>query len=239
VAAAAVLVAAGSGERLGAGGPKAFVELGGEPMLRHAVRAFLRSETVASLAIVVGSDEVARARATVADLTGPVQVEVCAGGATRGESVRCGLAALPVSAVLVAVHDAARPLISPALIRRVLAALEAPWSAAAPGLPVVDTLKLVDGERVLRTVDRRALHAVQTPQVFSRRTLDQVHSRLQRPGGSRTATDDLVLVEEAGGRVRLVRGEQRNLKITYPEDLRLAEALLAADRAERARRADQ
>ncbi len=229
--AAAILVAAGSGERLGAGGPKAFVELGGEPMLRHAVRAFVASGAVEDLVVVVGPAEVERARELIADLVGPVGLAVCAGGATRTASVDGGLSSLPPRARVVAVHDVARPLISPELIVRTIEALVEPWAATAPGLPVVDTLKLVDGERVIRTVDRRAMVGVQTPQVLSRLTLEQVHSRLDAAGRASGATDDLVLVEEAGGRVRLVPGEQRNLKITYPEDLALAEALLAADHA--------
>jgi 2-C-methyl-D-erythritol 4-phosphate cytidylyltransferase len=221
-----VLVAAGSGDRLAAGGPKAFVHLGGEPILRHAVRALVACDAVDDVVVVVGHDEVERARELIGDLVAGVGSAVCAGGATRAESVDLGLALLPRRAVVVAVHDAARPLVSPGLVTRTIAALTDPWAAVAPALPVVDTLKLADGERVIRTVDRRALYGVQTPQVFSRLTLEHVHSRL----GARGATDDLVLVEEAGGRVRLVEGERRNLKITYPEDLAIAEALLASDR---------
>jgi 2-C-methyl-D-erythritol 4-phosphate cytidylyltransferase len=224
---AAVVVAAGSGERLGAG-PKAFVELAGEPLLRHAARHLLASGVVDVLVVVAGPAELERARATVADLVpAAAALTVCAGGATRAESVGRGLASVPPQVEVVAVHDGARALVSPGLVARTVTALEPPWDAVAPALPVVDTLKLVDGERVLRTVDRRALYGVQTPQVFERRTLEQLHARLD----AATATDDLLLVEQAGGRVRLVEGERRNLKITYPEDLALAEALLAAEPA--------
>jgi 2-C-methyl-D-erythritol 4-phosphate cytidylyltransferase len=124
------------------------------------------------------------------------------------------------------VHDAARPLVSPALVDRTIAALVDPWAAVAPGLPVVDTLKVVDAarERVVSTADRRNLWAVQTPQVFAHATLTRVHARIV----AGEVTDDLVLVEAAGGRVRVIPGERRNFKVTYPEDLAMAEALLAA-----------
>jgi 2-C-methyl-D-erythritol 4-phosphate cytidylyltransferase len=115
---------------------------------------------------------------------------------------------------------------TPPGIDRIVGALTEPWDAVAPGLPVVDTLKLVEPTRhaVLRTVDRTGLWAVQTPQVFRRSALERVHARVATSADA--ATDDLALVERAGGRVRLVEGERRNLKVTYPEDLRLAATVL-------------
>jgi 2-C-methyl-D-erythritol 4-phosphate cytidylyltransferase len=221
--AAALLVGAGSGERLGASGPKAFVELAGTPLLVHAARALAGAGCIDRLAVVVGADVVARARELLRSADLGVPFEVGEGGRERADSVRLGLDLLGPDVEVVAVHDAARPLATPALVDRTVAALTGPWSAVAPALPVVDTLKLADGERVLRTVDRSGLRAVQTPQVFPRAALVEAHAR---PAPS--ATDDLVLVERSGGRVRLVEGERRNLKITYAEDLAIAEALLAA-----------
>ncbi|MDP8971358.1 MAG: 2-C-methyl-D-erythritol 4-phosphate cytidylyltransferase [Actinomycetota bacterium] len=225
----AVIVAAGAGERLGAGTPKAFVELGGEPMLAHSVRAFLACEAVHDVVCVVPAEHVERTHRLLARAHLAVTA-VTAGGASRQESVSLGLVSCPSSARIVAVHDASRPLVSPALIGRVVAALTTPWDAVAPALPVVDTLKLVDGaqRRVLRTIDRRGVWAVQTPQVLSRITLERVHARVATAADA--ATDDLSLVERAGGRVRLIEGDRRNVKITYPNDLALAEAILSAQR---------
>jgi 2-C-methyl-D-erythritol 4-phosphate cytidylyltransferase len=225
---AAVIVGAGSGERLGATQPKAFVELGGQALFVHALRAFAAVEAIESIVLVVGVDRLD----TVGDLLPPElgrRVDICAGGATRTESVRRGLQALPPDAGVVAVHDAARPLVSPELVARVLAAFEPPWEAVAPALPVVDTLKLAAGERVLRTVDRRGLFGVQTPQVFAVQTLLRLYDELDLRAAE--ATDDLMLVEQAGRQVRLVPGDVANLKITFADDLRLAEALLAAQDA--------
>ena len=221
---AAIVVAAGSGERLGLGQPKAFALVAGAPLLAHVVRALNAAETIDDIVVVVAEDRCEQARALLRR-HGLVVGAVCPGGATRAASVRRGLEATPRRSQVVAVHDAARPLVSPALIDRTMRALVDPWAAVAPGLPLVDTLKLVDAsrERVLRTVDRRGLWAVQTPQVFTRSTLQGVHARLEPVD----ATDDLSLVERAGGRVRVIEGERRNFKVTYPEDLVIAEALLA------------
>lgn len=217
---AAVIVAAGRGERLGAGLPKAFVSLAGQPMVAHAVDAFVAAGTVDHVVVVVPPDHVERTRHLLGD-----RVTVCTGGATRQESVSSGLAGCPSDVRVVAVHDAARPLVTAALVDRTVAALESPWDAVAPGLPVVDTVKIVDARQaVLRTVDRNGMWIVQTPQVSSRATLERVHARIASAADA--ATDDLSLVERAGGRVRLIAGERRNLKITHAEDLALAERFL-------------
>jgi 2-C-methyl-D-erythritol 4-phosphate cytidylyltransferase len=173
--------------------------------------------------VVAAAPDCERAAAALAEAGLPA-VTVCAGGPTRQESVALGLTACPAGTVVVAVHDAARPLVSPALVDATVAALTPPWAAVAPALAVVDTLKLVDGGsgEVRRTVDRRDLWAVQTPQVFARDTLERAHR-----AAAAAVTDDLALVEAAGGRVRLVEGERRNFKITFPDDLVVAEALLA------------
>ena len=148
-------------------------------------------------------------------------VEVAApGGASRSESVRAGLAAVPATAGIVVVHDAARPLASPALFAAVVAAVRAGADGAVPGLPVVDTLKRVDGERVVETVPRQTLVAVQTPQAFRAGALRAAHA------ADADATDDAALVEAAGGTVVVVPGEPDNLKVTTPHDLARAAFLI-------------
>jgi 2-C-methyl-D-erythritol 4-phosphate cytidylyltransferase len=221
----AILVAAGAGARLDVSVPKAFVHVGGASLLVHAARGLMASGAVRALIVVAPPEAVHRAIDELGE-GGVTTRAVVAGGADRRESVARGLEALESADEVVAVHDAARPLISPQLVERVLDALTPPWAAVAPALPVVDTLKLAgeDG-RVVRTLDRRGLWAVQTPQVFPRDVIEQVHGRSD---GSE-ATDDLVLVERAGGRVRLVEGERRNIKVTYPEDLDLVAAFLGGD----------
>ncbi len=216
--AVALLVAAGRGERLGADGPKAFVMLAGRPMLEWSLDALRAVEQVGS--IVVALPDGAQAPA------GTVGVP---GGAERSHSVRAALAAAgpgdPDQPVLV--HDAARPLLTPAIVARSLAALEETGAdAVVAAAPVVDTIKrAADAQlRVAETVPRSALWAVQTPQVFRRAVLERV---LAQPDDVlAAATDDAGLVEQAGGRVHLVESPRENLKVTTPVDLRLAALLL-------------
>lgn len=218
-----IVVAAGSGERLGVGVPKGFVEFAGEPLLLRSLRVL--AAACDDVVCVVGAEHLERA-SRIADAAGLGAVMVVAGGATRQDSVSAGLSACSPATRVVAVHDAARPLLTETLARRTIAALEPPWDAVAPGLPLVDTVKLVHQGKVLRTVDRRGMWGVQTPQVFPRAVLERVHARVASDADA--ATDDLALVERAGGRVRLVGGDRRNFKITYAEDLRVAEALVRA-----------
>lgn len=225
--AAAILVAAGSGERLGFGRPKALIDLAGRPLFLHALGALATCGRVSTAVIAAPAGSEGEVEDLAAPLSGAMKIVVCRGGASRAASVQRGLAALPRGEEVVAVHDAARALVSPSLIERTIAALEPPWDAVAPALPVVDTLKRVDGERVVETVQRESLRAVQTPQVFPRSVLEAAHARLDPD--DLAATDDLVAVERAGGRVRLIPGERTNLKITFPEDLAVAAALLKAD----------
>lgn len=223
MSAAAVLVAAGAGERLAAGAPKGFVVLGGEVLLVHAARALRDAGCFDVLVVVVPEGREADAAVLLRDAEVPA--EVCAGGRTRQESVAKGLARCDQD--VIAVHDAARALVSVELVRATVQALTPDWDAAAPAERLVDTVKRVDPEdgRVVETVNRAVLRAVQTPQVFRRELLLRLHGEAH---GS-DATDDLLLVEQAGGRVRLVEGERRNLKITTGEDLLFAEALLRED----------
>jgi 2-C-methyl-D-erythritol 4-phosphate cytidylyltransferase len=149
---------------------------------------------------------------------------VVTGGATRTDSVRAGLAEVPGDTAVVLVHDAARPLLSDEVVERVVTALGEGWDAAVPALPLADTVKRAEGEAVAETVDRSGLHAVQTPQAF-------VAGALRRAlAGAGEATDCAGLVEAAGGRVRLVEGDRRLLKVTTPADLAFVETLLGAER---------
>ena len=216
----AVLVpAAGSGVRLGPGAPKALRLLRGEPLLVHALRGLRAAPSVGPVVVAAPAAEVD----AVQRLLAGYDVAVVAGGAHRQDSVRAALTALPADVELVLVHDAARCLTPPAVVERVVAALRAGADAVVPVLPVTDTVKQVDGERVVATVDRAALRAVQTPQGFRRSVLERAHA-----GAPDARTDDAGLVEALGGPVVTVAGDEAAFKITRPLDLLLAEAVLAA-----------
>lgn len=205
----AVVVAGGTGERFG--GPKQFARLGGRPLVAWALDA--ARPVVDGLVLVVPPGSEADTPAAGADA-------VVAGGASRAASVRAGLAAVPEDATVIVVHDGARPLASTALFRTVIEAVGAGADGAVPGLAVTDTVKEVAGDRVLRSLDRSTLVAVQTPQAFGAGALRAAH----RSGED--ATDDATLVERAGGTVRVVPGETRNVKVTTPADLELVAALV-------------
>jgi 2-C-methyl-D-erythritol 4-phosphate cytidylyltransferase len=205
----AIVVAAGWGERFG--GPKQFSDLGGTRLVDHAVAT---ASAACDAVVVVVPD--------AAEWRGAPVAAVVNGGRTRAESVRAGLAAVPVSADIVVVHDAARPLAGDALFAAVVAAVRDGADGAVPGIPVADTLKRVEDVRVTATVDRMGLVAVQTPQAFRADALRSAHA------GRAEATDDAALVEAGGGRVVVVPGDPRNLKVTGPADLMIASALLEA-----------
>ena len=224
------MVAGGSGRRFG--GRKQFLPLAGHPVASWSVRA---ANSVADGVVLV----VPAVSAFDADDTGvPAPAPgssgedalgascVVAGGATRAESVRAGLAAVPSDAVVIVVHDAARPLASPELFASVVEAVRAGGvDGAIPVVPVSDTLKRVVGGRVVGTVDRDGLLAVQTPQAFAAGALRAAHV------GGGEASDDAGLLELAGLTVAAVDGDPRNLKLTRHDDLALAEALLAGARS--------
>ncbi|WP_435202141.1 2-C-methyl-D-erythritol 4-phosphate cytidylyltransferase [Janibacter sp. GS2] len=221
-----VVVAAGSGTRLGADRPKAFVELAGATLLHHAVRGVLASGPD-EVVVVVPEVRVAEAQSAIRSLvgSGPATTTVVPGGAERTDSVAAGLAALSPAVDVVLVHDAARCLTPVEVFERVLAALALGAKGAIPGLPVVDTIKVVDaGGMITDTPRRSSLRAVQTPQGFDREVLAAAHA-----SGS-TATDDAALVEALGHGVVVVEGDERALKITTPEDLARAERLLGSTR---------
>lgn len=216
----ALVVAAGSGERLGAGRPKALVELAGQPMLQWSLQALGATREIERIVVALPAGvELPRVTGI-----GAIGVE---GGATRSESVRCALAVAGAGDPVL-VHDAARPLLTPAITRHVLAALDADSDAdaAIAAAPVTDTIKrLADHGGVVETLDRSSLWAVQTPQAFRRSALERA---LRAPDEVLAeATDDAWLIERSGGRVVIAAVAGENLKVTTPLDLEIAGKLLA------------
>lgn len=222
----ALIVAAGRGSRFGQETPKQYLPLGGQAVLRHAVKAFLGHGDVDAVAVVIHPDDRTLYDAAAGDL--PLLAPV-AGGPERQDSVRLGLESLAEMAPSqVLIHDAARPFVSPELISRVLAALEdAP--GALPGLAVADTLKRTDGGKVAGTVARDDLCRAQTPQGFRYQEILSAH----HAAAGRALTDDAAVAEAAGLEVVVVPGDPANEKITTEEDLRQAESRLAAARETR------
>ncbi len=208
------MVAGGGGRRFG--GPKQFEDLHGRRVLDWSLAA--ARAACDGVVAVVPSDRLSAESARLQPGAGAVVV--VAGGSTRSGSVRAGLAAVPDDAEIVVVHDAARPLAGPDLFHRTVAAVRAGADAAVPGVPVTDTVKRVEDGRVVETVDRSRLVAVQTPQAFRAEVVRRAHA------GDPEATDDAALVESAGGTVVVVEGDPRNFKLTSPDDLVVARALL-------------
>ncbi|MCV7064888.1 2-C-methyl-D-erythritol 4-phosphate cytidylyltransferase [Mycolicibacterium farcinogenes] len=217
----AVVPAAGSGERLGAGRPKAFVNLGDKPLLEHALNGLVASGVIDKVVVAVPP-----ALTDEATLVFGEHAQIVAGGADRTESV--GLALDAVAAAgdpdFILVHDAARALTPPALIARVVAALAEGHAAVVPGLPLADTIKAIDANgAVLGTPERAGLRAVQTPQGFRTDVLRRAYQR----AGAGVVTDDASLVEQIGTPVQVIDGDPMAFKITTPMDLLLAETVMA------------
>jgi 2-C-methyl-D-erythritol 4-phosphate cytidylyltransferase len=202
-----VVVAGGTGTRFGTA--KQFESIAGTRLVDRAV------ETTAA-----ACDEVVVVVPDAFRWDGPPVAAAVVGGATRSASVRAGLAAVAPAATIVVVHDAARPLASPALFEAVIGAVRRGADAAVPAVPVPDTVKRVDGDEVVETVAREELVVVQTPQAFRADALRAAHT------GGADATDDAALIEAADGRVVIVPGERANLKVTTPADLVMAAAIL-------------
>jgi 2-C-methyl-D-erythritol 4-phosphate cytidylyltransferase len=220
----AIVVAGGEGTRLGADLPKAFVRLGGRPLLAHSIDLFEEHPAVDRMVLVVPGEWQEPATLLADELAAGKVAAAVPGGDTRALSVAAGLEEVAGDAEAILVHDAARPFASPGLVDRLLAALEG-HDGAVPALPLTDTVKRVRGGVVAATLDRGELRSVQTPQAFRARALRQAFSA---PADSlRGATDCASLVEAAGFAVAAVAGEPGNLKITAPDDLARAEARLA------------
>ena len=216
----AVIVAAGSASRMG-GIDKVMAPLGGEPMIVKTVRAFQDCDAIRDIVVVTREDLI---RPITSLLSGMDKViAVVAGGASRQESVHLGLNTLPEKTELAAIHDGARPFVSPELLDRVLRAA-AETGAAAPAVPVKDTIKRAEQGVVLETLDRSTLYAVQTPQVFQADFISAALYTCIQEGVE--LTDDCSAAERMGKQVALVEGAYENIKITTPVDLAIGEALL-------------
>jgi 2-C-methyl-D-erythritol 4-phosphate cytidylyltransferase len=213
------VVAAGRGERLGDERPKAFVRLGGRVLLAESLERLDGSPWIDAIVVVAPPEWEEAVIVLAEELAAGKVAAAVTGGATRAESVRAGLAEVPDGVDVVLVHDAARPLVSDELVERLIHALGEGFDGAVPGLPVVDTVKRVRDGVVAETLPRAELVAVQTPQAFVAPVL--------RAAAAGDGTDCASLVEAAGGRVRVVAGDPRLLKITTPDDLALVESWLA------------
>lgn len=220
--AVAVVLAAGQGDRMGMGTPKAFLAVGGRPIVVHAVEAAAACREVDALVVAVPADFEERTGGMVTGVSKPVVV--VEGGADRQGSVRRCLAALPHQSDAVVIHDAARPFASTGLFSAVLGALDG-VEGAVPVVPVADTVKRVRDGLVAETLDREGLVLAQTPQAFVTTALLLAYERAAEEGAG--FTDDAALVEWAGYRVRTVPGDPGNWKITTAEDLGRAELSLA------------
>jgi 2-C-methyl-D-erythritol 4-phosphate cytidylyltransferase len=223
---AVIVPAAGRGERLGPGAPKALRTLAGQPILLHAVRNLAAARDIDIIVVAVPEDAAEESRALLAGIELPIVI--VSGGETRQDSVARALLALPAEVDVVLVHDAARPLVPAEVVDRVAAAVRSGSQAVIPTLGVVDTIKDVDADGIVRaTLDRARLHAVQTPQGFHRDVLQRAPA--ESDGGD--ATDDAGMVERMGVTVHVVPGHEEAFKITRPLDLVLAEAILVRRRA--------
>ncbi len=216
----AVIVAAGSASRMG-GIDKVMASLGGEPMLLHSVRRFQDCEAVKEIVVVTREDLVVPIMNLCHGFSKVTAVVV--GGKSREESVAMGLNTLSDKVKLVAVHDGARPLVTFAVIDRAIRAANS-YGAAAPAIPVKDTIKVVQGGVVRNTPDRSTLRAVQTPQVFDFDLLRGALKKAKLEGA--VLTDDCSAVENMGFSVKIVEGDEENIKVTTPVDLQIAQMLL-------------
>lgn len=216
----AVIVAAGSASRMG-GIDKVMANIGGEPMIVRTVRAFQNCAAIREIVVVTRPDLMQSIMGLCRDFN--KVTAVVAGGKDRQESVELGLNALSSKVKLAAIQDGARPLITDAVIDRTVRAAGS-YGAAAPAIPVKDTIKTVTGGVVINTPDRSTLQAVQTPQVFD---YDMLRGALKKARQEKAAiTDDCSAVELIGFSVKIVEGDERNIKITTPMDLKIAEMLL-------------
>jgi 2-C-methyl-D-erythritol 4-phosphate cytidylyltransferase len=219
----AVLAAAGSGERLGIDRPKAFAPLGGRPLLATSVERLDASDWIDGIVVAAAPDWEEPSILVAEEVSAGKVGSTVTGGATRAESVRAAVAAIPDEAAVIVVHDAARPFVSDDVLERVLAPLGEGWEGVVPALPLADTIKRVRGDEVTETVDRDELVAAQTPQAFRADIL-----RIALGGDVAGATDCAGLVEAANGRVKVVQGDPRLFKVTNETDLALAEQLVQA-----------
>lgn len=219
-----IIVAAGKGSRMGTKESKQYLELGGKPILVHTLERFQQMPETHSIVLVVGSQEVGRCESYVKHYGLTKVIRILPGGQERQDSVYAGLKALPASVRVVLVHDGVRPFVRDKHIRACWQAAEQ-GGAAVLAVPVKDTIKVIDESGYIQsTPDRKSLWAIQTPQAFRRSLLEEAHDKAKLDDF--IGTDDAMLVERLGARVRVVEGDYRNIKITTPEDLPWAECIL-------------
>lgn len=216
----AVIVAGGSASRMG-GIDKVMAPLAGVPLIVHSLRAFQECDAISEIVVVTREDLIEKITGLSKEFS--KVTAVVAGGSTRQESVHRGLNTLSAKVKLAAIHDGARPLITWQVIDRAVRAANT-YGAAAPAIPVKDTIKVVAGGMVKETPDRKTLQAVQTPQVFDFDMLRAAHKKLAQDGVE--VTDDCAALERMGMSVKIVEGDERNLKVTTPMDLKIAELLM-------------
>jgi 2-C-methyl-D-erythritol 4-phosphate cytidylyltransferase len=216
----AILAAAGRGDRLGLDRPKAFAPLNQRPLVAESLERLDASDWIEGIVVAAPPEWEEPCILVAEEIAAGKVAETVTGGETRSESVRNALEQVPEEAAVVLVHDAARPLVTDAVVERVVTGLEGGWDGVVPSLRVSDTVKRVEGEAVAETIDREGLVVVQTPQAF----IADVLRRAVESGGE--ASDCAALVEAAGGRVRAVQGDPRLVKITEPSDLELVESWL-------------
>ena len=219
---AAILVAAGSSSRM-EGQDKLLAELGGMTVLERSALAFEQNDRISELVVVTRADRLEEISKLLDTQDLSKLTMVVAGGETRADSVRAGLEQISKKASLVAIHDAARPLVSQRIINETVA-MAIKTRASAPAIPVKDTIKVAKSGTVVDTPDRKTLFAVQTPQVFDADLLRAAHKKAEK--GGKSLTDDCIAAEQLGLKVFLTQGDETNLKITTPLDLRLAALIL-------------
>ena len=223
--ASTIIVAAGSGVRLGRSEPKAFVKIGGRTMLSYTLLVVASVSSIKELVIAVPDGFESAARAEVTAVGVRIPVKITGGGAERQDSVRIALGLTSSESDLVVVHDAARPMVTAKIFEACLEAAARAGGAIA-AIPVADTLKRVVDSAIAETIARAGLWQAQTPQAFRREVLVAAHSRALNE--RIIATDDADLVERSGTRVEVVDGSTANIKITTPSDLAIVEAIIAA-----------
>jgi 2-C-methyl-D-erythritol 4-phosphate cytidylyltransferase len=223
----AIIPAAGLGLRMGGTVRKQFRPLAGLPLLVHSLRVFQCSHVINAVILAVPESDLAYCRAEIVESHGFTKVaHVVAGGKERQDSVRHGLAVVEDGVDVIVIHDAVRPCLTQAMVEEVVAGAQAD-GAAIIALPMRDTVKQVGGDRLIeRTIDRQPLWLAQTPQAFRRDWLEEAHRKAQAEGLA--ATDDAFLLEWMGHPVRVIEGSGENIKVTRPEDLVIAEAILLA-----------
>lgn len=225
-AVSAIIVAAGRGCRAGLGYNKVLFSIDGKPILERTVCAFAGSGLIDEIILVISRDDEEKVRQIIGKL--PCNIKLAYGGGERQESVYNGLAKLPEGADIVLIHDAARPFVDKGIIGRCIEGARL-YGAACAGIPVKDTIKYIDEEGyVVKTPERSLLWYAQTPQAFRKDIIVRAHEYARKNGIK--GTDDAVLAEQIGIRVKMVEGSSRNIKVTSKEDLLWAEAIVKSDR---------